>query len=56
MLLGRAKGSDIVMLESNINGQISRISSTENQVGEQFALKSRRNDNEDRLLHICASC
>ena len=55
MLLGRAKGSDIVILAGDINAQVGRLSPTENQLGGQFALNSRRNDNGDRLLHICAS-
>jgi len=55
MLLGRAKGSDIVILAGDINAQVGRLSPTEKQLGGQFALNSRRNDNGDRLLHICAS-
>ena len=44
-----------VILAGDINAQVGRLSPTENQLGGPFALNSRRNDNGDRLLHICAS-
>lgn len=55
MLIGKAKGSDIVILAGDINAQVGRLSPTESQLGGQFALNSKRNDNGERLLHICAS-
>ena len=53
-LLENARSSDIVMVIGDFNAQIGRLDESERRFGGSHAIPSRRTDNGDRLLNLCA--
>ena len=53
-LLQQVKTSDIVVVAGDMNAQVGRLSAAEARLGGRLGLDTRRTDNGDRLLQMCA--
>ncbi|CAH8594175.1 unnamed protein product [Schistosoma curassoni] len=54
VLLQKVRSTDIVVLAGDLNAQVGRLCTEKSGLGGRWRLVSRRTDNEDRLLQLCA--
>ncbi|KER21647.1 hypothetical protein T265_10068 [Opisthorchis viverrini] len=54
VLLQQAKSSDIVVVAGDMNAQVGRPSAAEARLGGRLGLDTKRTDNRDRFLQMCA--
>jgi hypothetical protein len=53
-LLNLRKSSDIVVMGGDFNAQVGQLGPNKHKIGGRFAVRSRRTDNGDRLVHTCS--